>query len=87
VAEGTCAHRQTELEQKLEILSGLAWKLDVWKKSGEILGDLVSSLMPQSWERVQDCIQAAFRGETTSMVYLSCGAGTVPSYTGPSPRD
>jgi hypothetical protein len=70
VASWTDITRQTQLEQKLEILSGPAGKLGVWKKSSEVLADLVPTLLPHSWERVQDCLQAAFRGETTSGVYL-----------------
>lgn len=70
VAGWTDITRQTQLEQKLEIFSGPVGKLGVWKKSGEVLGALVPSLTPQSWKLVQDCLQAAFRGETTSGVYL-----------------
>ncbi len=70
VACWTDITRQKQLEQKLELLSGPEGKISVWRRGSEVLEDLAPSLMPHSWERVQDCLQAALRGETTSGILL-----------------
>jgi PAS domain S-box-containing protein len=70
VACWTDVTHETKLEQKLEILSGPEKKISVWKKSSRVKEDLAAALLPQSWDRVQNCLQAACRGETTTGVAL-----------------
>ena len=55
--------RQTQLEQKLEILSGGRRRIGVWGKSGGILSVMTPTLSPSSWNRLKECLQVAFRGE------------------------
>ena len=70
VACWTDVTRQNQLEQQLEILSGPEKKISVWKKSSWVGKDLLPALLPQSWDSVQNCLQAALRGETTTGVAL-----------------
>ncbi|MFZ5449727.1 MAG: PAS domain-containing protein [Thermodesulfobacteriota bacterium] len=62
---------QKALEQRLEILRGPIGNLKVWKTSDPTLKNLAPALLPQSWNRVQECLQAGLQGETITGVPLA----------------
>jgi PAS domain S-box-containing protein len=61
---------QKQLEQKLEIFSSPEGKIRVWEKGRSIFSDLAPTFQGPAWSRVQDCLKAALRGETTTGVSL-----------------